>query len=276
MTLSGQTAIITGGGRGLGKAFAKALASAGMHVVITARSESELRDTVREIEEEGGAATFIPADVTDPEATKRVIATVEQTVGPIDLLINNAGRLRALGDISEIDAGEWWRELEINLRGPFLYTNAVLPGMIERGRGRIINVASGAGLRAAPKGSAYCVSKAALIRLTENTALETEPYGVKVFAIHPGTVRTPMNDYVHHSPEVKESAPEWQEYFQNVFGNNKDTPIEESVNLVLQLASGNADALSGCYLEVQDELSEFVMQANAVSTEERRKLRMKM
>jgi 3-oxoacyl-[acyl-carrier protein] reductase len=90
MNLSGQTAIITGGGRGLGRAFAIALADAGVHVVITARSENELRDTVQEIEQNDGGATFITADVTDPEATQQAIAAVEQQVGPIDLLINNA------------------------------------------------------------------------------------------------------------------------------------------------------------------------------------------
>ncbi len=274
--LSGQIAIITGGGRGLGQAFAIALADAGVHVVVISRSENELRDTVKKIEQKGGAATFITADVTNPEATQQVISTVEQQVGPIDLLINNAGSLRALGIISDIDAEEWWREIEINLRGPFLYTKAVLPKMIERSQGRIINVASNAGLFSVPKGSAYCVSKAALIRLTESTAIETESYGIKVFAIHPGTVRTPMNDYLHQSAEVKVHAPEIQQYFQQLYEDNEDTPIEQSVKLILQLASGQVDALSGCYIDVNDDISKLTIQSDIIQKEDRRKLRMQL
>jgi NAD(P)-dependent dehydrogenase (short-subunit alcohol dehydrogenase family) len=276
MSLSGQTAIITGGGRGLGRAFAIALADAGVHVVITARSENELRDTVKRIEQKGGAATFITADVTDPEATQQVIATVEQQVGPINLLINNAGSLRALGVISDVDAEEWWREIEINLRGPFLYTKAVLPRMIERSQGRIINVASEAGLFSINTGSAYCVSKAALIRLTESTAIETESYGIKVFVIHPGTVRTPMNDYLYQSPEVKARAPEIQQAFQQRYATNDLTPIEQSVNLVLQLASGQADALTGSYISVNDDIARLIQQADTIQEESRRKLRMQL
>lgn len=276
MNFSGQTAIITGGGRGLGRAFAIALADAGVHVVITARSENELRDTVKRIEQKGGAATFITADVTDPEATQQVIATVEQQVGPIDLLINNAGSLCALGVISDVDAEEWWREIEINLRGPFLYTKAVLPRMIERSQGRIINVASEAGLFSINTGSAYCVSKAALIRLTESTAIETEAYGIKVFAIHPGTVRTPMNDYLYQSPEVKARAPEIQQAFQQRYATNDLTPIEQSVNLVLQLASGQADALTGSYISVNDDIARLIQQADTIQEESRRKLRMQL
>ena len=276
MNLSGQTAIITGGGRGLGQAFALALAEAGVHVIITARSENELRDTVKRIEQKGGTATFITADVIDPEATQQVIATVEQQVGPIDLLINNAASLRALGVISDIDAEAWWREIEINLRGPFLYTKAVLPKMIERGQGRIINVASEAGLFSINTGSAYCVSKAALIRLTESTALETEAYGIKVFAIHPGTVRTPMNDYLYQSPEVKARAPEIQQAFQQRYATNDLTPIEQSVELVLQLAAGQADALSGCYIDVNDDISKLTIQSDIIQKEDRRKLRMQL
>ncbi len=276
MNFSGQTAIITGGGRGLGRAFAIALADAGVHVVITARSENELRDTVKRIEQKGGAATFITADVTDPEATQQVIATVEQQVGPIDLLINNAGSLCALGVISDVDAEEWWREIEINLRGPFLYTKAVLPRMIERSQGRIINVASEAGLFSINTGSAYCVSKAALIRLTESTAIETKSYGIKVFAIHPGTVRTPMNDYLYQSPEVKARAPEIQQAFQQRYATNDLTPIEQSVNLVLQLASGQADALTGSYISVNDDIARLIQQADTIQEESRRKLRMQL
>ena len=105
-----------------------------------------------------------------------------------------------MGNAAQVDPAEWWREVEINLRGPFLCAHAVLPGMIARRRGRIINIVSAAGLQAIETVSAYGVSKAALIRLTETLAAETQPYGIAVLAAHPGTVRTPMSEYVLHLP----------------------------------------------------------------------------
>ncbi len=180
---------------------------------------------------------------------------------------SSAGMLRALGRVGAIDAAAWWREVEINLRGPFLFTHAVLPGMIARRRGRIINIASRAGLQAIETGSAYCVSKAALIRLTENIALETGAYGIATFAIHPGTVRTPMTAYLHDSDEAGQSAPAVQQWFRQLYAEGRDTPIERSVELVLELASGRADALSGCYLEVGDDLDTLVAQAEAIKRE---------
>jgi 3-oxoacyl-[acyl-carrier protein] reductase len=106
-----------------------------------------------------------------------------------------------------VDPIAWWNEVEVNLRGPFLSANAVLPGMRARHQGRIINLASIAGMQAIPIMSAYVVSKTALIRFNEALALDTVDDGIRVFAIHPGVVRTPMNDYIHDSPEVAKSAP---------------------------------------------------------------------
>jgi NAD(P)-dependent dehydrogenase (short-subunit alcohol dehydrogenase family) len=177
MHLNRQIALVTGGSKGLGRAFARALADASAQVAVTARHEGELNNTVAEIEERGGRGFAFPADVTDSEAVARLVAAVEETLGPVDLLVNNAGSFRAFGSLAEVDPGEWWREVEINLRGPFLCARAVLPGMIERKKGRIINVASFAGLVPIETISAYCVSKAALIRLSEQLALETQEPG---------------------------------------------------------------------------------------------------
>ncbi|MBI3960863.1 MAG: SDR family oxidoreductase [Chloroflexi bacterium] len=276
MNLGGQIVLITGGGRGLGRAFACGLANAGAYVVVTARSQEQLRDTVQSIEGQGGEARAIPADVTDEVAVRRLVATVEEQVGPIDLLVNNAGVFRAFGLIADIDPQEWWREVEINLRGPFLYTHTVLPRMLERGRGRIINVASGAGLQPFETISAYNVSKTALIRLTESTALEVKSQGIRVFAIDPGTVRTPMNAYVHDSPEVARRAPLVQQWFHELYAANGDTPIEKAVDVVLQIASGRADALTGCYFGVMDDIDALAQQAEIIQQESRRKLRMQM
>jgi NAD(P)-dependent dehydrogenase (short-subunit alcohol dehydrogenase family) len=276
MNLSGQIALITGGGRGLGRAFAHALAGAGMHVVITARSEEQLQEAVQRIQEQGGAATAIPSDVTDAVAVQRLVATVEEQLGGIALLVNNAGTFRAFGRIADIDPQEWWREVEINLRGPFLCTRAVLPPMLERGRGRIVNVASGAGLQPFETISAYNVSKTALIRLTESTALEVQSQGIGVFAIDPGTVRTPMNAYVHDSPEVARRTQLVQQWFHELYAANGDTPMEKPVDVVLQIAAGQADALTGCFFGVKDDIGALAQQAEVIQRENRRKLRMQM
>jgi NAD(P)-dependent dehydrogenase (short-subunit alcohol dehydrogenase family) len=274
MDLTGQVILITGGSRGLGRAFAQALVAAGARVAITARSAPELHETAAQLSPAADQVIAIPADAVDPEAAPRVVATAEQRLGPITLLINNAGQFRAFGPIGVVNPSAWWNEVEVNLRGPLLYAHAVLPSMRARHRGRIINVASIAGVQAIPALSAYVVSKTALIRFSEALAQETVADGIQVFAIHPGTVRTPMNAYVHDSPEVAESAPHIQQWFRTLFAEGGDMPIERSVHLVLRLAAGDADALSGRYLSVEDDLDALVKQFAAGSSAEQRLLRL--
>jgi NAD(P)-dependent dehydrogenase (short-subunit alcohol dehydrogenase family) len=280
MQIDSSVALITGGGRGLGRAFAIALAQRGVKVAVTGRTEAEVQATTQSITESGGHAIAIAGDVTDRPMVEQTIARTEAELGPIDLLINNAGMLQALGVVADIDADDWWREMEVNLRGPLLFAKAVLPGMIGRRRGRIINVASGAGLQAIARlqaiatGSAYCVSKAALIRLSESIALETGAYGISTFAIHPGTVRTPMNAYIHDAEEVGRSAPELQQWFRQLYADGKDTPIERPVQLVLTLASGRADALSGCFLSVSNDIDALIADAEAIQRDERLRMRL--
>jgi NAD(P)-dependent dehydrogenase (short-subunit alcohol dehydrogenase family) len=274
MSIDSSVALITGGGRGLGRAFAIALAQHGVKVAVTGRTEAEIQATAQAITESGGQAIAITGDVTDRPTVEHTVARTETELGAIDLLINNAGMLQALGVVADIDADDWWREVEVNLRGPLLFAKAVLPGMIVRRRGRIINIASGAGLQAIATGSAYCVSKAALIRLSEAIALETSGYGIATFAIHPGTVRTPMNAYVHDADEVGRSAPELQQWFRQLYADGKDTPIERSVELVLTLASGRADALSGCFLNVRNDIDALIADAEAIQRDERLRIRL--
>jgi NAD(P)-dependent dehydrogenase (short-subunit alcohol dehydrogenase family) len=267
--------LITGGGRGLGRAIALGAAQAGAQVAVTARSVSELTETVELIQQAGGRALALPADVTDHHAVVRTVAAAESQLGPIDVLINGAGSFRALGNAAQVDPDEWWREVEINLRGPFLCSHAVLPGMMARRSGRIINIASAAGLQAIETVSAYGVSKAALIRLTEALAAETRPCGIAILAINPGTIRTSMSDYVLTAPQVRERAPMVQQWFQQLFAEGGDTPMEQAVTFVLAVASGRADALSGCYLSVEDDLEALVAQADAIQSEGRLKLRLR-
>ncbi len=274
-SFANQVALITGGGRGLGQAFAEALAQAGATVALVARSEKQLRDVAQAIEQARGRARTFTADVTDRAAIDQVGAEVERESGHIDLLVNNAGVLRALGPIAEIDPDEWWREIEINLRGTYLCARAVLPGMLARAHGRIINLTSAAGLQALPTTSAYCVSKTAVIRLTESLALETGAGGIYVFAMCPGTVHTPLNDYVLESDEVKRRAPLVQQWFQQVYRDGRDTPVERAVELMLLLASGKADVLSGRYVDVHYDIDAMMQQASVIERDDLYTLRLR-
>ena len=149
-SLTNQVAIVTGGGRGIGRAMARTLAGAGAQVAVVARSRNELEETVSEISAGGGRATAFPADVADADAIRSAIEEIERRMGPVDFLVNNAGILGPLRPLADSDPAAWWRGMEVNVRGPMLATHAVLPGMIARRRGRIVNVSS-AGARPHPR-----------------------------------------------------------------------------------------------------------------------------
>jgi NAD(P)-dependent dehydrogenase (short-subunit alcohol dehydrogenase family) len=248
--LKEQIAVVTGGGRGIGRAVAKTLAHAGASVAVLARSSQELHETVGLITQDGGRAQAFVADATDAAAVARAFKEIERSMGAIDVLVNNAAVLKPFGPLWENDADEWWRSVEVNVRGPMLCAQAVLPQMIARSRGRIINISSGAGAMGAPYYSSYIVSKTALIRMTECLALETAPHGLAIFAISPGTVRTAMSEYSLQSPEGQR----WLPWYRRVFEEHIDVPAERPARLVLELASGKADALSGRFLTVFDDL----------------------
>jgi NAD(P)-dependent dehydrogenase (short-subunit alcohol dehydrogenase family) len=275
MDLTGQVALVTGGSKGLGRAFATALAKAGASVAITARSKAELTETAQVIHQTGTVFAY-PADVTDHLSIKEMVRQVEKTLGPINLLINNAGIFQAFGSIAEIEPESWWKEMEVNLKGPFLLSHTILPNMIANGGGRIINIASGAGNSSIETISAYCVSKAALIRFSEILALETKSHHISVFAIDPGTVRTTMNDQLIASDQAQKHAPFVHQWMKNLYETGMDTPIEQSVQLVLRIASGEADVLSGCFLSVDDDLKNLSQQAQEIEEKEKLKLRLRV
>ena len=250
--LSNQVAVVTGGSRGLGQIYAIGLAAAGASVAVIARSADSLQETVEYIAETKGQATAFIADVTDRTAVEKVARQIEKQLGPVDLLINNAGILPPLGPIWEIDPEVWWRNIEVNLRGPLLLTRSILPAMIARRQGRIINIASEVGLEGKAYLSPYVVSKTALIRFSENVALETEKYGVCVFAICPGAVQTNMTD-VRFSTEGQK----WIPWCQEIFEKGLNVPSELAMKMILQLASGKYDELSGRFIQVRDDLSQM-------------------
>jgi NAD(P)-dependent dehydrogenase (short-subunit alcohol dehydrogenase family) len=257
---SGRAAIVTGGGRGLGRAFAQALAAAGSSVAVIARSAGELAETVRLVEQSGGQARAFTADVTDERAVDNVFAEIEQSLGAVDLLVNNAGIAGPIGPFAQSRVEDWWRTIEVNLRGQILCAHRALPGMIARRRGRIVNIASGGGATMLPYFSAYVTSKTALIRFSECFAAEVKAHGLAVFAMGPGTVRTAMAEYSLNSPEGRT----WLPWFREIFDEGRDLPPERPAALLLALASGTADLLSGCFFRPEDDLEAIVAAAETV------------
>jgi NAD(P)-dependent dehydrogenase (short-subunit alcohol dehydrogenase family) len=185
-----------------------------------------------------------------------MVAAAEEVIGPVDLLVNNAGQFGPVGPLAATDPDKWWQVLEVNLRGPLYCARAVLPGMLARGHGRIVNVSSGAGFAAIPMLSAYVVSKTALYRLSENLAAETRGHGVKVFAIDPGLVRTAISESALSCGE-----PSIEQWFTDAFANQEDISPESAATLVVYLASGAADVLSGRNIDVSDDVTQMVARA---------------
>jgi 3-oxoacyl-[acyl-carrier protein] reductase len=189
-TLSGQVALITGGGRGIGAETAKLLAQQGATVALVARTQAQLEATAAQIRDAGGKAFWFAADVADEGALREAVQGALSIKGGIDILVNNAGFIQAFGPIASSDPDDWWRTLEGNLKGMYLTTRLALPSMLEQGRGQILNVLSVAGARAFAGLSAYSCAKAAGLMFTRILAKEVRKHGVRVMAILPGAVDT--------------------------------------------------------------------------------------
>ena len=175
-----------------------------------------------------------------------------------------------MGPLWEVDAEDWWRAVEVNLRGALLTCRTFLPGMVARRRGRIVNVASGAGTSGLPYFSSYVASKTALIRLTEVLAAELRASGVAVFAIEPGTVRTAMVEDILRSADGRR----WLPWLQRVFDEELDVTPEHAAELVLLLASGRADRLSGRFLHRLDDLEAILGRTEEIAASDLLTLRL--
>jgi len=269
--LTNKIALITGGGRGIGRSAALHCARAGAHVVVVARSEKQIAETGAAVQAEGGKATAIPLDITDKDRVAQLHSVVSETIGPVDILVNNAATSEPLGPILETDADEWWHCMDVNVRGALLCIQTFVPAMVSRGSGCVINVASESGILPYPFASAYITSKTALIRLSEVLALETGYSGVKVFCIEPGTVRTAMSEKSIQSPMIQLMAP----WFKKIFDEHRDVPPDRAARRIVELASGKADALSGAFLYVRDNLDELIERADTTPQADFRTLRIK-
>lgn len=190
-SLAGKNALITGAGKGIGKAMAIALAKEGVNIGLLARTESQIKEVAAELEDLGVETSVVKADVADLAAVEAAVEQVQLDLGPIDILINNAG-IASFGKFLELGPHEWEKIIRVNLMGVYYMTRAVLPSMIERKTGDILNISSTAGLRGTALTSAYSASKFAVMGLTESLMQEVRKHNIRVSAWTPSTVATEL------------------------------------------------------------------------------------
>ena len=191
MELEGRVVLVTGAGRGIGRALAHAFAGAGAKVALLGKTKKNLLEVQKELKDSGAPTVVLAADVSDEGAVSRAVAAAEQQLGPVDVLVNNAG-IFVLAPVEKMDTVAFDRTLAVNLRGPFLMSRAVLPGMKSRKRGHIVNISSTAGRRGFAGGGAYCASKFGLAGLTEAMRYEARASNVRVTCVYPSTVNTDL------------------------------------------------------------------------------------
>ena len=243
MKLDGRVAVITGAGRGIGRAIALAYAREGARLALAARSEPELDETVAAVSSLGAEAIAVRTDVTSQIATSRLARRTVERYGRIDALVNNAGISGPIGPLQDNDIAEWVDTINVNLTGTFLSCRAVIPVMLEQGGGKIINLSGAGAANAWSNMSAYCSSKAAVVRLTEVLAQELEGKGIMVNALGPGSVHTSMWD------KMTEDAAQAGADFIHELGlrvtSGGGASIEECAELAVWLASDESGGLTG-------------------------------
>ncbi|HEX2808667.1 MAG TPA: SDR family NAD(P)-dependent oxidoreductase [Kineosporiaceae bacterium] len=259
-TPAARVALVTGAGRGIGRAIALGLARAGVSVALLGRSPGALEDVAALVAAHGVGASWAGADVRDYEQVRNAVARLEAALGDIDLLVNNAGVIEPV-EVPVWDAGPetWWHVVETDLRGPFHCVRAAVPAMVERGAGRVINLNSSAGAADRDVYSAYSAAKAGLFRITGSLHLAGYSRGIRAFELSPGVVRTEMTSAMAMHAERED----W-------------TPIEAVVDLVIAIAHGRLDAWSGRFLragtDTPDSLdaAEFTAGVGGLPAEARR------
>lgn len=228
MNLTGQTALVTGGSKGIGKAICFALAREGANVVIAARDESKIRETMEELKERSGKALAIQADVRYEEDVKNLISKIIKEFGRLDILVNNAG-VAYRKRLEETTLKEYDEIMDTNLKGVYLCTKYAIAHIINSNNGKIVNISSGAGLHGIPELSIYCASKFGVIGITQSIASELEGK-IKVYVICPGGVDTDM--------------------YRSLFGHKPQLKPEHIAKKVLELVSPDSKVTSGKIIEV--------------------------
>lgn len=262
--LAGRTAIVTGAGRGFGRAIALRLAAEGAAVVVTSRNRQQLENVVSEITRAGGRALAAPGDVTVRKDVAGVVTAGEKEFGPVSLLVSNAGVPGPFGPIWSVDADAWWAAQEVHVRAPFLFLQQLMPGMVERRRGHVIAICATASRVVAPHLSAYCVGKTAQARVIAQAAAEARDQGVCLFAMDPGFVFTDLAAETMNSPDAQRWLPEMVARLrEKKVEPDKDAIFARCAARCVDLASGAYDALSGRYFEMSDDLDALLRDTSA-------------
>jgi NAD(P)-dependent dehydrogenase (short-subunit alcohol dehydrogenase family) len=241
MQLKGKIALVTGAGRGIGQAIALAFAREGARIALTARSVVEIEKTATQVRNLGTECLPIPADVSRADEVHKVVNQVIQVFDKVDVLVNNAGVQGPIGPLIDNDADSWIRTFEVNVFGTFYCIKAVLPHMMTRRMGKIINLSGGGATGPRPRFSAYAVSKTAILRLTETLAEELRPFNIQVNAIAPGAVNTRMLDEILEAGDIAGPEIERARERQALGG----VPAELAARLAVFLGSAAAGSLTG-------------------------------
>ncbi|GGV80799.1 SDR family NAD(P)-dependent oxidoreductase [Streptomyces thermoviolaceus] len=238
MFLNSKVALVTGAGRGIGRAIALALADEGARVALVARSEDALAETAALVEKRGGTALAVPADLTDPASATRVAERAVAGLGPVDVLINNAATVEPLGPVTGMDADAWTTAFRLNVITPAALAGALAPRMTKAGWGRIVNVSSGIVARPTTMigGSAYAATKAALEAHTVNLAAELDGTGVTVNVYRPGSVDTEMQELIRREGEGRLDEATHQRFVRHHTEGTLITPEHSARALVHRLA----------------------------------------
>jgi NAD(P)-dependent dehydrogenase (short-subunit alcohol dehydrogenase family) len=242
MKLKDRVAIVTGSGRGIGRAIALAVAEQGADVVVAARTLAELEATAAKIRSLGRRALIVQADVSCRRDVEAMVDAALAEFGRIDILVNNAGVQPPVGPLWENDPNEWLRTIQINLGGVFLCCRTVVPVMIRQGGGKIINLSGGGAAGPRASFSAYAASKAAIVRLTETLAEEVKGFGIQVNVIAPGAVNTRLTDEILAAGAAAGDETLARAHRQKKSGG---VPPEKAAALAVFLASDESDGLTG-------------------------------
>lgn len=235
MELTNKSAIVTGAGRGIGRAIAIAFAREGATVVCCARSEEQLEETVSLIQAAGGKARAVTADVTVDADVRRILQEALDAANLLGVVFNNAGSNRSLGNLWEVPSETWWGDISTNLLGTYLVCREVVPVMNEQGSGVIINMVGGGFDKPFPGAAAYACSKSAVNRMTDTLAAELALAGspVLVFGFGPGLVKTTLSQ--GHADAVRADGSKWAPGIQKMFDEGKDRSPEEVAEAAVHL-----------------------------------------
>ncbi len=259
--LQGRTAIVTGGGQGIGRGICLRLADEGVRTVIADLDEQMGQGMVREVEDSGGVAKFVRCDVRVAAETIKLATTVTERFGAIDILVNNAG-VSLVKPFRELTEAEWDQIVGVNLKGSYLCCSSVLPHMVRQQGGKIVNLSSIAGLYPTAQQTPYCSAKAAVVALTRSLAYEYARYNINVNAICPGIVRTPiwekvLDDLSFRSGEDREKI--WESYLEPVPLKRAQTP-EDIGNLVVFLSSELARNITAATISITGGMDSIFFQ----------------